>query len=245
MLSITIPIAFLGGIFSFFSPCVLPLVIPYISYISGVSISYIREGNLTVSDRFKVLISSVFFVIGFSIVFITFGVLGGQLGGILTSGRDVIMKIAGVLVAIFGLHMTGIIRIPFFDYVKKIDTEKISGKSYLSSFLIGLAFAFSWTPCIGLILGGIITIAFYQGQAIYGGILTFFYSLGMALPFLVISFLSTYFVDISKKFGKFMFYSQLAGGLILVLTGILIFFNQLQVISNFLIEIFPFLSTLG
>jgi len=151
-MDITIPIAFLAGVLSFLSPCVLPLVLPYISYISGVSISALKGGEIKGSERIRVILSTLYFILGFSIVFITFGVIAGQIGGVLVNIKEWIGRIGGVIIIILGLHMVGIIRIPFLDYEKRADMSNLKG-GYLVSLLIGMAFAFGWTPCIGPLLG--------------------------------------------------------------------------------------------
>ncbi len=243
-MDITIPIAFLAGVLSFFSPCVLPLVLPYISYISGVSISTLKSGEIKQNERLRVILSTLYFILGFSIVFITFGIIAGQLGGLLVNIKEWIGRIGGAIIIILGLHMIGIIRIPFLDYEKRANISNFEG-GYLTSLLIGMAFAFGWTPCIGPILGGIIGIAVYEGNTILGATLLGIYSLGLGLPFFLTSIFVNAFVKLISKFKNAVRITEIVGGIIITLLGILLVSSSISIISSFIIKVFPFLATFG
>jgi cytochrome c-type biogenesis protein len=243
-MDITIPIAFLAGVLSFLSPCVLPLVLPYISYISGVSISALKGGEIKGSERIRVILSTLYFILGFSVVFITFGVVAGQIGGVLVNIKEWIGRIGGVIIIILGLHMVGIIRIPFLDYEKRADMSNLKG-GYLVSLLIGMAFAFGWTPCIGPILGGIIGITIYEGNPILGAVLLGTYSLGLGLPFFLTSIFINVFVKLISKFKNAVRITEIVGGIIIILLGIILISSSISIISSFIIKVFPFLATFG
>jgi len=243
-MGITASVAFLAGVLSFLSPCVLPLVLPYISYISGVSVSVLRSNELAKSERVKVILSTLYFILGFSVVFVLFGVIAGQIGGVLISFKDWIGRLGGVLIALLGLHMIGVIRIPFLDYEKRVDVSNYS-VGYLSSLFIGMLFAFGWTPCIGPILGGIVGVALYSGNALYGAFLLGMYSLGLGIPFFLTSLFVDYFIQFISKFKRAVRITEILGGIIILVMGILLLFSSISVVSSFIIKLFPFLSNLG
>lgn len=244
-MEVGIPIAFLAGLLSFLSPCILPLVLPYISLISGVSISSIKAGSVGKGERVRIIISTFYFVIGFTVVFIVFGVVAGQVGGFLVSLKDILSRVAGVTIVIFGLHLLGILKIPFLDYEKRINNFSPDKSNFFTSFVMGLLFAFGWTPCIGPILGSIVGIAFYGGNVYYGALLLGVYSLGLAIPFFVVSIFVDSAVSIISSAKKLVRFVEIFSGIILVLVGIALITNTLGIISGIILEIFPFLGKLG
>lgn len=244
-MEVGIPISFLAGILSFLSPCVLPLILPYISLISGISISNIKSGEIGGKERIKIILSTIYFILGFTLVFIVFGVIAGQVGGVLITIKEVAARIAGIIIAIFGLHLLGILKIPFLDYEKRISNFSPDKANFVTSFIMGLLFAFGWTPCIGPILGAIVGIAFYSGNASYGALLLGIYSLGLALPFLVIATFIDYSVKIISKFKKTVKLIEITSGIILIFIGIALITNTLGMISGWILDLFPFLSKLG
>ena len=230
-------IAFGAGLVSFLSPCVLPLIPGYISYISGSSINeLIERKNVN-------LIPIILFTVGFSIVFIIFGAASTFLGQVLLQNSYELRIAAGIIIVILSLHIIGIINLKFLNYEKRIQTK--TNTNFYSPILIGMAFAFGWTPCIGPILGSILVLA-ATGDSINKGILLLIsYSLGLALPFILSGYLIQKFLIFSKNFKKNINLISKIGGFILLITGILILTNQLQALGYYLLNIFPFLQNFG
>ena len=230
-------IAFGAGLISFLSPCVLPLIPGYISYISGSSFNeLIEKKNIN-------LIPIILFTIGFSIVFIIFGAASTFLGQVLLQNSYELRIAAGLLIVIFSLHIMGIINIKFLNYEKRIQTN--TNTNFYSPILIGMAFAFGWTPCIGPILGSILVLAATEESINKGIMLLISYSLGLALPFILSGYLIQKFLIFSKNFKKNINLVSKIGGFILLITGILILTNQLQALGYYLLNIFPFLQKFG
>ena len=230
-------IAFGAGLISFLSPCVLPLIPGYISYISGSSLNeLIEKKNIN-------LIPIILFTFGFSIVFIIFGAASTFLGQVLLQNSYELRIVAGLVIIIFSLHIIGIINIKFLNYEKRINTN--ISPNLLSPILIGMAFAFGWTPCIGPILGSILVLAATEESLSQGILLLFFYSLGLAIPFILSGYLIQKFLMFSKNFKKNIKLVSKIGGVILLITGILIITNQLQALGYYLLDLFPFLQKFG
>ena len=234
---IELVIALGAGLISFLSPCVLPLIPGYISYISGSSLNeLIEKKNIN-------LIPIILFTVGFSIVFIIFGAASTFLGQILLQNSFELRIVAGLVIIIFSLHIIGIINIKFLNYEKRINTNISS--NFFSPILIGMAFAFGWTPCIGPILGSILVLAATEESLSKGILLLSFYSFGLAIPFILSGYLIQRFLIFSKNFKKNINLISKIGGIILLITGILIITNQLQALGYYLLDIFPFLQKFG
>ena len=230
-------IAFGAGLISFLSPCVLPLIPGYISYISGSSLNELI-------DKKKVnLIPIILFTLGFSLVFIIFGAASTFLGQVLLQNSYELRIAAGLLIVILSLHIIGIINIKFLNYEKRIQTN--TNTNFYSPILIGMAFAFGWTPCIGPILGSILVLAATEESINKGIMLLISYSLGLALPFILSGYLIQKFLMFSKNFKKNINLVSKIGGFILLITGVLILTNQLQALGYYLLNIFPFLQNFG
>ena len=230
-------IAFGAGLISFLSPCVLPLIPGYISYISGSSLNDLIEKK-------KVnLIPIILFTLGFSLVFIIFGAASTFLGQVILQNSYELRIVAGLLIIILSLHILRIINIKFLNYEKRIQTN--SNTNFYSPILIGMAFAFGWTPCIGPILGSILVLAASEDSLNSGIMLLIFYSSGLALPFILSGYLIQKFFIFSKNFKKNINLVSKIGGLILLITGILILTNQLQALGYYLLNILPFLQNFG
>ena len=230
-------IAFGAGLISFLSPCVLPLIPGYISYISGSSLNELIEKQ-------KInLIPIILFTIGFSIVFIIFGAASTFLGQVFLQNSYELRIVAGLLIVVLSLHILGIINIKFLNYEKRIQTNV--SKNFFSPILIGMAFAFGWTPCIGPILGSILVLASTEDSLARGILLLCFYSIGLAIPFILSGYLMQKFLIFSKNFKKNINLIAKIGGVILLITGILILTNQLQIVGFYLIKIFPFMQNFG
>ena len=234
---IELVIALGAGLISFLSPCVLPLIPGYISYISGSSLNeLIEKKNIN-------LIPVILFTVGFSIVFIIFGAASTFLGQMLLQNSYELRIVAGLVIIIFSLHILELINIKFLNYEKRINTNINS--NFFSPILIGMAFAFGWTPCIGPILGSILVLAATEESLSKGILLLFFYSLGLAIPFILSGYLIQNFLIFSKNFKKNIKLVSKIGGIILFITGILIITNQLQALGYYLLDIFPFLQNFG
>ncbi len=230
-------IALSAGLISFLSPCVLPLIPGYISFISGQSLNELIESK-------KVnLIPLVLFSLGFSFVFISFGAAASALGKILLQNSNYLRIVAGTIIVIFSLQLLGIVNIGFLNYEKKYYTKKSTKPLFV--FVVGMAFGFGWTPCIGPILGSILALASTEENISRGILLLSFYSLGLAIPFILSGFLIQKFLLFSKNFKKNINIVLKSGGTILLITGVLILTNQLQVLGYYILNIFPFLQNFG
>ncbi len=236
--------AFVFGVLSFISPCVLPIVPGYLSFISGVSFEEMQNSESRPKIRKRIAITSIFFIAGFSLVFIGLGASATAVGQFLREQLNLISKIAGAIIIIFGLHMIGVFKIPFLNYEKRIHSE---GKplGLFGAFVVGLAFAFGWTPCIGPILAAILAIASQQETVGQGIILLASYSLGLGIPFFVTGLSITVFYNVFNKLKKHLHKVEVVGGVLLVIVGILIMTNYLTIISGYLSRWFPFLTELG
>ena len=230
-------IALGAGLISFLSPCVLPLIPGYISYISGSSINeLIEKKNVN-------LLPIILFTVGFSIVFIFFGAASTLLGQVLLQNSYELRIVAGVIIIILSLHIIGIINIKFLNYEKRVQTG--IKRNFFSPALIGMAFAFGWTPCIGPILGSILVLASTEESLQQGILLLTFYSIGLAVPFILAGYLIQRFLVFSKNFRKNINKVSKIGGSILLITGILMITNHLQALGFYLLNIFPFLQNFG
>ena len=234
---VEIIIAFGAGLISFLSPCVLPLIPGYISYITGSSLNEIIE------KKNVNLLPIILFTLGFSIVFIIFGAASTYLGQVLLKNSNELRIAAGMIIIILSLHIIGIIKLNFLNFEKRFQTKK--NTNFISSILIGMAFAFGWTPCIGPILGSILVLAATEENVNMGILLLTFYSLGLAIPFIFAGYLMQKFLLFSKNFRKNINLVSKIGGVILLITGILILSNQLQALGFYLLNILPFLEKFG
>ena len=230
-------IAFGAGLISFLSPCVLPLIPGYISYISGSSLNELIEKKTV--NIFPIIL----FAIGFSIVFISFGATASFLGSIILNNSYELRIASGIIIIIFSIHILGIINLNFLNYEKRIYTEKKSG--IFSSILVGMAFGFGWTPCIGPILGSILALASTEENINKGIMLLFFYSLGLAIPFILSGYLIQKFMIFSKNLKSKMNIITKTGGGLLLITGLLMITNKLQVLGFYILNYLPFLQKIG
>jgi len=234
---IEIFVAFGAGLLSFLSPCVLPLIPGYISYVSGQSLQEVIKSKKI--NPFPLIL----FCCGFSTVFIIFGASASLLGQLFLKNSETLRVLAGVIIVIFSLQLIGIINIPYLNFEKRFDAR--DSKNVFFPYIIGLAFGFGWTPCIGPILGSILALASIEDTLARAILLLIFYSLGLALPFILSGYLIQRFLLLSKNFKRNIDLISKIGGIILLITGILILTNQLQVIGFYIIEIFPFMQKFG
>nr|WP_084221656.1 cytochrome c biogenesis protein CcdA [Mesobacillus subterraneus] len=221
--------AFTAGILSFFSPCVFPLLPAYITHLTGGKI----EGSKVAVNRTTLFTRSFGFIIGFSIIFIIMGASATLLGQLFANYRTIVMQIAGLLIIIFGLQMAGLLNIKFLMMEKKVHSETKS-KGVFSSVFLGMAFASGWSPCVGLALSSILLLASSSDTLYQGMYLLISYSLGMAVPFLVISFVISYSLNAIKKINKYLSKLSLINGMIMVGMGFLVLSGQMQKISAWL-----------
>jgi cytochrome c-type biogenesis protein len=219
-------IAFLGGLASFLSPCVFALVPAYIGYLSGRSVGA-QEKN-----RFYTLSHGVAFVLGFSTVFILLGLGASAIGNLLFDIRPYLTKIGGVVVVLFGLHMTGIIRIPFLQYDVRRQEAPDKRLGYASSFLLGVFFSAGWSPCVGPILGTILTLSLSTGSVTQGFWLLVAYSAGLAIPFLIAAVEIGYVTSFIKKYGNIVRYVEVAMGIVMIVIGVLLFFGRFEQVAS-------------
>jgi len=236
MPDISLYMTFAAGLISFLSPCVLPLVPGYLSYISGVSFTEIRDKqqNRTLQSKGKsaVLLNSALFVLGFSIVFILMGASATWLGALLSTRISLLSKFAGLVIIFFGIYKMGLIRAHFFykDARFEIKNRKFG---YLGAVIIGAAFAFGWTPCIGPILAGVLTYAGTLEKVNQGVLLLLVYSLGLGLPFLLTALAINHFRRFFDRMKKYMHLLEVASGAVMVVLGLLIFTNKLILIPGY------------
>jgi len=230
-------IAFGAGLISFLSPCVLPLIPGYVSYISGQSLQEVIESKKTN------IFSLVLFCLGFSTVFVLLGASASFLGQALLQNSEILRIFAGLIIIIFSFQLLGIINIPYLNFEKRFDAKK--SRNILFPYVIGLAFGFGWTPCIGPILGSILALASIEETLTRAIILLIFYSLGLAIPFVLSGYLIQRFLLFSKNFRKNINLISKIGGITLLVTGILILTNQLQAIGFYIIKVFPFMQNFG
>jgi len=235
----TLFIAFLAGLISFLSPCVLPLIPGYISYISGTSFDKLVE-----KKRDLIVVKTIFFTLGFSFVFIALGSTASFIGIFFLTNSDIFRIIAGVIIIFFSLQLIGIINFKFMNKDVRIFTDQYS-HNLAFPVLVGAAFGFGWTPCIGPILGSILTLAAIEANISKSIFLLSSYSLGLAIPFIISGVLIDKFLYFSKNFRKYLSKITKVGGIILLLTGIAILTGQLQVLGFFILEYFPSLGNLG
>lgn len=231
--AVSVPLAFLAGSLSFLSPCVLPLVPVYLTYLSG---STVRDGEA--AQRVEVFTHALLFVSGFTLVFILlFGLPATLLGSALNEYSDAIARVGGILVILFGLHTLGVFTIPQLNMTRRLELGQTAAPGYLRSGLIGIAFAAGWTPCIGPLLGSVITMAFTQPAS--GVFFTFVYAMGLALPFLVTALLLTRATDFLRRVNRHALVVQRVSGVFLIAIGILLATGQFATMNAFFLQITP------
>jgi cytochrome c-type biogenesis protein len=232
MTSLPLPIAaFLAGLVSFLSPCVLPLVPGYVSLISGVGVEQLKTQESHLLR--KVMLNSVAFILGFSVVFITLGAVATEVSQMLSRYRSTLAQIAGVVIILFGLHLTGVFKIKALYTDARLHSVKGSSTAW-GAFVIGFAFAFGWTPCVGPVLTVILTFAAAQDSITKGIALLAIYSLGLAVPFLLTALLLERFLKFYSRFRVHMHAIEVASGALLIALGVLLVLGRFTIISNYL-----------
>jgi cytochrome c-type biogenesis protein len=235
--------AFLAGLLSFASPCVLPLVPPYLAYMGGVSIGELREAG-GAGARVRVLLTALSFVAGFSTVFVALGATASWIGQAVSAYLGVLSYVAGVLIIAMGLHFLGVFRIGWLDRTARVGVaSKPAG--FAGAYVMGLAFGFGWSPCVGPVLTAILLMAGSQDSAGEGARLLLIYSLGIGVPFLIAAGFASSFMRWSARFRSRLGLIEKAMGAFLIIAGVLIFTGQMPTIANWLIESFPALGKIG
>lgn len=243
MSQINTAVAFGAGLVSFLSPCVLPLVPGYLSFVAGVSMEELRDAESAAIVRRRVILNTLAFVIGFSAVFVLLGASATAVGAFLLAKQKLIARVAGILVIVFGLHVMGVMRIPLL-YQEKRAQLAVKPAGLVGSFLVGLAFAFGWTPCIGPILASILSLAATEETLLAGVGMLAVYSLGLAIPFMVTALAFNQVMVVFDQVKRHMRVVEIASGLLLVGVGILLMTDGLTLIANWAQRI-PLLNRLA
>jgi len=225
--------AFSAGLLSFVSPCVLPLVPSYISYITGLSVEQLTDVSERVKFRKAIIVNSLLFIGGFSSVFIAFGASASFLGQILITYQDLIRRIGGVLIIVFGLYLLGVLNLTFLKMEQRYQFRNRPA-GYLGSFLIGVAFAAGWTPCVGPVLGSILLYASTTDSLLSGVVLLTFYSLGLGLPLFLTALGVDRFLAYFKEVRVYLWGVSTVSGVLLILVGVMIYANSLTMVTSFL-----------
>lgn len=224
-LQLSIIVAFGAGLFSFFSPCILPLIPAYVSFISGISIDEMKASEDKVKNLKRILLETILFISGFSLVFVLLGATATFLGSFILSYQQILRIVGGIIVILFGLYMLGVFTSKYLEQEKRFFLKK-KPINIFGSVLIGMVFALGWTPCIGPILASLLIYASTQESLKEGITLLTFYSLGLALPFLITSLAINAFLSLFKKINKYFGVIKIASGALLILVGILIMTNN-------------------
>lgn len=243
-MSVTILGAFIAGLFSFVSPCVLPLVPPYLCYLAGTSLDQLTAQEKSAADARRVFVTACLFVLGFTTVFVLLGASASALGQLVARHLQLLSTLAGVSIIIMGLHFLGVLKIGLLYREARF---QVSGKSagFVGAYIMGLAFAFGWTPCIGPVLAAILAVAGGQGAVSQGAILLTAYSLGIGLPFLLAACFANQFLNFMGRFKHHLGTVEKTMGGLLVVTGILFLNGYMATASFWLLETFPILASVG
>ena len=228
--TVSFPAAFTAGLLSFLSPCVLPLIPAYFTFITGFSLEELTEYRNS-EIRKKVFLSTIFFVSGFSLVFILMGASASYLGGLMYKYRELIRIIGGILIVLMGVHLTGIIHFRGLDFEKRINMEK-KPLHFFGTFIVGMAFGAGWSPCIGPLLGSIIIIAGSQETVWQGIVLLAIYSAGLAIPFIIMSVFINFLLIFIKKASRVLQYVNTVAGILLIIVGLILVTNKLYVLTG-------------
>jgi cytochrome c-type biogenesis protein len=238
MTDVNIFVAFAAGIFSFLSPCVLPLIPSYLSFVSGVSLDEMRSEGALTQARWRVILNSLAFIIGFSLVFVSLGASVSFLGSFFLGYRSAIRIVGGLFILLVGLYLIGILRIPVLQrYLQFNLKDKPAG--YLGSLLVGITFAVAWTPCVGPILGAILAIAGTTADVARGVLLLGIYAGGLALPFFLSAVAVDWFFEFSRAFRRYIGAFHVAGGVLLLIVGFLLLTDYMTSLNIYVLRLTP------
>lgn len=244
MLDVSLGGALLAGLLSFVSPCVLPIVPPYLAWLAGVSFEELKAEEPNTAQRRRVVLAAFAFVLGFTTVFVGLGATASVIGKTIAQYFDTLSVIAGVIIIIMGLHFLGVFRIGMLYREARVQVSR-KPAGFFGAYVIGLAFAFGWTPCVGPVLAAILFVAGSEGSAARGALLLAVYSLGIGIPFILAAFFASRFLGLAARFKRHMHKVEMAMGALLVVTGLLFVTGQMSVISFWLLETFPVFQTIG
>lgn len=233
-------VALTAGVLSFLSPCVLPIVPPYLAYMGGISMAEMREG----AGRRQAVLAAALFVLGLSTVFVFLGFTASIFGQFFLQYQDILAKVAGGVVIVFGLHFLGVFRIPMLDREARMDAGDRGGSAF-GAYVLGLAFAFGWTPCIGPQLGAILGIAAVESSVTRGTVLLGVYALGLGLPFLLAAMFIERAMGLMTRLKRHMRMIERVMGLLLIAVGLMLLTGAFTTLSFWLLETFPILGALG
>lgn len=236
-------VALVAGLLSFLSPCVLPVVPPYLAYMSGTSIAEAQSGGLA-GARGRAMLTALFFVLGLSTVFLLLGFTASALGVFFLRNQELFSRIAGLVVIVFGLHFLGILRIPFLDRDARFDAGDRGG-SALGAYILGLAFAFGWTPCIGPQLGAILSLAASESSVARGTVLLGVYAAGLGVPFLLVGMFMGRATKLMNRIKRHMGLIEKIMGLLLIVVGLALVTGLFSAFSYWMLETFPDMALLG
>ena len=236
--------AFIAGLLSFASPCVLPLVPPYLSFLAGVSLDQLTDETRSAKATRTVVTTAVAFVIGFSTVFVALGASASFIGELLVDHFDLLNYVAGALILLLGIHYVGLVRLPFLSSEARFQTQS-RPMGFAGAYVVGLAFAFGWTPCVGPVLAAILLYAGSEADVVQGASLLFAYSLGIGVPFIAVAFFAGPFLSLMQKFRRHIGKVEKTIGILLIITGILFLTNSMSTIAYLMLEWFPAIGAIG
>ncbi len=244
MLDVSLGMAFIAGLLSFVSPCVLPIVPPYLAYLAGISFAAMDTDKIESGVARRIALSAVFFVLGFTTVFVALGATASVVGQSLARYFDTLSILAGIAILSMGLHFLGVFRISMLYREARVEVRN-RPPGYLGAYLMGLAFAFGWTPCVGPVLAAILFVAGAEDTIWRGAALLAVYSLGIGIPFIVAGLFASRFISWANRFKRHMHKVEMAMGGLLVVTGLLFITGQMSRIAQWLLETFPGFANIG
>lgn len=244
MLDVSFGGAFLAGLLSFISPCVLPIVPPYLAWLAGLSFDELRSETIERGTRRRIIVAALAFVLGFATVFVALGATASVIGKTIAQYFDILSVIAGVIIIVMGLHFVGAFRIALLYREARIQVGR-KPAGMIGAYIMGLAFAFGWTPCVGPVLAAILFVAGSEGTALRGASLLGAYSFGIGIPFILAAVFASRFLAWAARFKRHMHKVEVVMGVFLILTGILFITGQMSAISYWLLETFPIFATIG
>lgn len=244
MLDVSLGGALVAGLLSFVSPCVLPIVPPYLAWLAGVSFEDLKTEAPGAAQRRRVALAAIAFVLGFTTVFVALGATASVVGKTIAQYFGLLSVIAGAVIIVMGLHFLGVFRIALLYREARVRVDR-KPAGFLGAYVMGLAFAFGWTPCVGPVLAAILFVAGSEGTAARGAVLLAVYSLGIGIPFILAALFAGRFLGWAARFKRHMHKVEMAMGGLLVITGILFITGQMSVISYWLLETFPIFQTIG